>query len=256
MYRKLFSTVVALAGVTAVAAGLAGCGSAKPSLTYNASPTAPVVVYTSTSAIAPVYNPLAPVVIIYGDGTKVTKEDSYKFTQGKLTGEVPAVLDKLAADGFFGLGKDYTSAEQPGGAVQTITVTLSDRTKQVAAAGGSAPPQWQSMVKALTDAPTVSSSAYVPSTIVLYASPDEGGPGSGATVLPWPAGAGDLSAATATSGTQLKGEQLTGEQAKAAWLAIAEQFPQGQGDTVWSYNGKLYTYVYAAPVFPGVQQSK
>src|SRR5450756_1582422 len=62
----------------------AGCGKAGPNLTYKKSPANPVIILRNLQALAPVYNPDAPVAIYYGDGTVVLKEGAYSYKSGKL----------------------------------------------------------------------------------------------------------------------------------------------------------------------------
>ncbi len=100
----------------ALAVLAAGCGQTRPDLTYDSSKQVPVIVYTETSAISPVYNPDVPVVVIYGDGTVIKKEGPYRLTTASLQGSLGELLGTLSDESFFGL-KDVYEANPGKGAV-------------------------------------------------------------------------------------------------------------------------------------------
>ncbi|MBN2169069.1 MAG: hypothetical protein JW738_07480 [Actinobacteria bacterium] len=244
---KRFSFIAALivCGILLVS-GLCGCGGEKTDLSYNDSGSQPVVVYRTSQAIAPIYNPYAPQVIIYGDGAVIQKKGPYKYTKGRLgSGGVDKVLSDLDTEGFFGLKESYESKEPlEGGITETVTVNLTDREYEVSAADNAGPSGWDEIVGSITGLDVEGSEDYIPPGVVLYAK-EEADP-SGKEILTWPGDAGDLANATAE-----KGYDLEGDSAVTAWNAVSESFEK-EDEIVWEGGGKYYSYVYCSPVFPGV----
>ena len=236
---RALAAVVVVLGVAA-ASGL-GCGAAKPSLSFNASAGNPVVVYKTFQAIAPVYNPTVPQVVVYGDGTVIKKEDAYKLTTGMAS--VPDLLKDLSEDGFFGLKQDYQGKPLPGGVTATMIVNLEDKSYKVTVAPNSAPSNWHAVVGVVKGVKTTGSKEYVPEKVRLFANAEgEAQPGN---VVPWPGGAQELETAAAAK----NGVVLAGDAAGTAWKAIAKEGV----DVSWQAGGKVYTYVYALPLLPGIQ---
>lgn len=243
---------LALAAVLVATAALPGCGS-KVALDFNTSSNVPVVTYYARKAIAPVYNPDAPVAIVYGDGTLVKKDDSYKFTTGTLEEEVSLMLTELQNDGFFNLNPEYKGEPLAGGTTEQMIVALTAKTYYVTVESGAAPANWDEMVKLVTDARITGAREYIPPVVWLLANVATDVP-AGANVQPWPGNPQDLEKASAMlDGTDKRGVTLEGEAATTAWLAIQQTFDtSGGSDAYWSADGNTYTYVYAVPLFPGV----
>jgi hypothetical protein len=230
-----------------------GCGGKNaPSLSFPSSGETPVIVYSSYQAIAPVYNPDVPVVVIYPDGTMIKKQDPYQFTTGMLSrDEITGILQSMADAGFFGFKKEYSGGEaKPGGTTETMTVNLDSGTYKVSAVGGSAPSGWNEIVETVTGAEPSAVKDYVPETIILYSKEAPQVP-QGAVVTPWPGQASDLAGATAENG-----QKMTGDSAASAWKTLQGAYASGGAgsETYWTAGGKTYTYVYGRPVLPGVEQ--
>ena len=230
-----------------------GCGGKKaPSLSLPSSVETPVVNYSSYKAIAPVYNPDVPVVAIYSNGTMIKKEDPYKFTTGALSrDQVTSILESLQEKGFFGFKKEYEgSAAKPGGTTENLTVNLESGKYSVSVAGGMGPEGWNDIIDTVINAKASGVKDYVPSSIILYSKEEPQVP-QGATVTPWPGQASDLAGAAAQDG-----QKLTGDSAALAWKTVQGAFANGGagGDAYWTADGKTYTYVYARPELPGIDQ--
>lgn len=262
--------MVLLIGVAVVAAS--GCGTKEEAskkisqkedantggeseLAYDDSPENPVVIYRTSQAIAPVYNPDAPKVIIFGDGTLVKKEGPYTFSASELDDGVQGVLDALEKKGFYELDEEYPTEEPlAGGTTEYLTVNLADSSHTVTVESGATPPSSWSDIKDLVESPpSTEIGEYVPDEVVLYANPVTEQPG-GSTERQWPGDPSELAGASSESDTQKADARLEGESANTAWEAVQEAFEEDGGDTVWNAGGKLYTYVYATPVFPGVEE--
>ena len=231
---------------------LTGCGKSVK-LEYLAEPDNPVIVYYSYQAVSPVYNPGAPVAVIYGDGTRIYKKGAYQFTAGALSGGgVAGVLGELDHLGFFGLKKRYSGQPKPGSATQTMAVYLgagSDTSlHSVTIEAGAAPANWEEMVAAVTRAQVKGLKDYVPETLVLHANLATETP-AGTKVVEWPGNVEDLEKA---SEADAKGFEIKGGQAAIAWKALREE---ATGETYWKAGDKVYTFVYAQPVFPGIKPS-
>jgi hypothetical protein len=230
-------------------------GKAESGVSFPATADEPVVTYTSYKAIAPVYNPDVPVTVIYGDGTVIKKEDPYRFTTGTLSPQqMEELLKTLEEGGFFELESEYKN-EVPlaGGTTDTVTVVTSDGTHEVSAEGGAGPPGWDDMLTAITGVKASDESEYVPSSIALFAREATEVP-QGAAVQPWPGDSSELAAAASADA----GTRLNGEEAGTAWKAVQSSFSQnssGEG-AYWSAGDKTYTYVYASPILPGIEQQQ
>jgi hypothetical protein len=240
-----------IAILLAITLPASGCGGKKaPPLDLPSGAQTPVIVYSSYQAIAPVYNPDVPVVVIYPDGTMIKKEEPYLFNTGTLSSEqLNGILKSLADAGFFGYKKEYGAGQaKPGGATETLTVNLESGEYTVSVAGGTGPAGWNEIVDTVTGARPSEESEYIPGTIVLYAKEAPQVP-QGATVMAWP---GDLAGAAAEDG-----QELSGDAAALAWRAVQGVYAGGGAgsETYWkSSDGKTYTYVYARPELPGVEQ--
>lgn len=235
--------------ISTIALASAGCGSPTVDLGHSNSDVTPVVTFYEYQAIAPIYNPNAPVTIIYGDGTSIEKKGPYEFTSGKLAGEgLDAVLQKLYDEGFFSLDEEYAGEQLAGGVTETLEVTLSEKAYGVTAQGGQGPAGWDKIVSTVTDLDTSGSKEYVPNTIMLFANAEPGVP-SAPNVMEWPGVSQDLAKASEEPG----GQKLEGEAANVAWKAIQESMKEDT-EVTWKANGNFYTYVYAVPVFPGIPE--
>ncbi|MBN1288007.1 MAG: hypothetical protein JXA49_00025 [Actinobacteria bacterium] len=243
--RFSFTAALMACGILLVS-GLCGCGGAKTDLTYDKSGSKPVVVYRTYQAIAPIYNPDAPQIIVYGDGSVIEKKGPYEYTGGMLeSGGVDALLRELESEGYFSLKQDYSSGEPvAGGVTETVTVNLSTKDYEVNVENGSDPSGWENIVSAVTGLDVSGAEAYTPPGVVLFAG-EEADPGN-REILKWPGGAEDLADAAAGEGFKLEGDS-----AAAAWKAVGESFER-EDEIVWEGGGKYYSYVYASPVFPGV----
>jgi hypothetical protein len=241
-------SVVTLGLVVSVIA--TGCGSSIP-LTYNKSADKPVIMFTSTQALSPVYNPTSPEILIYGDGTAYKKTGPYSYTKGTLQSTVPQLLQTIESFGFFNMSSGSSSGTA-GGVMQTITVWLVDngqtRKYTVSAPQGGGPSGWDSVVNAVTGAKVTGSQDYTPTSVTLSARDADPSATAGATVQDWPAGAGDLAKAAAAD----KRLVISGDQAATAWKTIGPTYEGAPTEVVWRYNGKLYSLVYASPIFGGV----
>jgi len=245
--------ILAVSILVAVTLPASGCGGKKaPSLSFPSSGETPVVNYSSYKAIAPVYNPDIPVVVIYSNGTMIKKEDPYKFTTGTLGGDqVTSILESLQEKGFFGFRKEYGgSAAKPGGTTENLTVNLESGKYSVSVAGGMGPEGWNDIIDTVINAKASAVKDYVPSSIILYSKEEPQVP-QGATVTPWPGQASDLAGAAAQDG-----QKLTGDSAALAWKTVQGAFANGGagGDAYWTAGDKTYTYVYARPALPGINQ--
>lgn len=240
---------------------VAGCGETQTDLGFARSDTTPVVIYTSYKAIAPVYNPDVPVVVIYGNGTVVKKDGPYTFRTGSMTGDqLTALLKKLDSAGFFAMNKQYRSGQAlAGGTTDMLKVNLESGAHAVSVEGGAGPPGWGDIVAAVTNAKVSKSKEYVPLSITVFAR-EVGEVPPGANSIAWPGSPADLASAAAAP----KGYKLEGAEAANAWKAITGAYnPQNSGtkvptgqspageETYWSAGGKVYTYVYARPILPG-----
>ena len=227
----------------------AGCGKAGPSLTYNKSHANPVIILRNLQALAPLYNPNAPVAIYYGDGTVVLKEDAYSYKSGKLpSGGLDKTLKTISDEGFFQMKSRYSGAPMPGGITSVLRVNLTEKTYGVTVEGGAGPSGWDAMVKTVTKPQLPKTSVYYPPSVHLHATPF-GSAGEGATIKNWPADAGDLSAI----GKAPHGSKISGDEAKNAWKAIGGTV-KSKAEVFWRYKGNLYGNVYAAPIFTGVPE--
>lgn len=237
----LLVTVVALPACLSVC----GCGGGSTvSLAYDKTATNPVLIFRETQAIAPIYNSSAPVTIIYGDEMIIEKDDSYEFVQGKAGLE--DILSDLRDYGFFDMKESYSGkTPRAGGVTQVLTVNLTDEQYEVSVETGSEPAGWGDIVDAVTDVDIADSKEYIPEKLTLYAKEETGA--GGLEVMPWPGDPEDLAEAAAGEGVELKGEE-----AEVAWKAIQDTYEKVD-DIVWEGGGKYYTYVYASPVFPGVE---
>jgi hypothetical protein len=230
-----------------------GCGGKKtPSLSFPSSGETPVINYSSYQAIAPVYNPDVPVVVIYPDGTMIKKQGPYEFTTGTLTrDQITGILESLENAGFFGFKSDYGGGEsKPGGATEKLVVNLDSGTYAVSVAGGAGPAGWNDILNTITGAKASAEKDYVPSSIMLYSKEESQVP-QGAVVTAWPGQASDLAEAAAQDG-----QKLTGESAASAWKTLQGVYSEGGtgSETYWTADGKTYTYVYARPELAGVEQ--
>lgn len=244
--RIALTVFLTAALVVSVSLIFIGCGN-DIDLSYDESGSNPVIVYRETQAIAPIYNSAAPVSIMYGDSTVIEKEDSYAFVKGEIgSSGLEGVLNDLKEEGFFQLKKSY-AGETPraGGVTQVITVTLSDKTYEVTVEKGSEPSGWDEIVDTVTGVDITGSKAYVPNEITLYAKA-ESGPGD-SKVMQWQGNEQDLADAAASGGVKLEGED-----AALAWDAVWQTYEEVD-DIVWQGGDAYYTYVYASPVFPGVE---
>ena len=245
----IFITAILLAATLPAS----GCGGKKaPSLSFPSSGGTPVVNYSSYKAIAPVYNPDVPVVVIYPAGTMIKKEDPYEFTTGTLSrDQVTSILESLQEKGFFGFKKEYGGGEaKPGGTTETITVNLESGKYSVSVAGGVGPEGWNDIIDTVMNAKASGVKDYVPGSIILYSKEGPQVP-QGAAVTPWTGQASDLAGAAAQDG-----QKLTGDSAVMAWKTVQGAFANGGagGDAYWTADGKTYTYVYARPELPGISQ--
>ena len=243
-------TLPAIAIILAAALVIpAGCGKAGPSLTYNKSHANPVIILRNLQALAPLYNPNAPVAIYYGDGTVVLKEDAYSYKSGKLpSGGLDKTLKTISDEGFFQMKSKYSGAPMPGGITSVLRVNLTEKTYGVTVEGGAGPSGWDAMVKTVTKPQLPKTSVYYPPSVHLHATPF-GSAGEGATIKNWPADAGDLSAI----GKAPHGSKISGDEAKNAWKAIGGTV-KSKAEVFWRYKGNLYGNVYAAPIFTGVPE--
>jgi hypothetical protein len=233
-----------------------GCGGkTERGMTFPTTADKPVVTYSSYKAIAPVYNPDVPVAVIYGDGTVIKKEDPYQFTTGTLSPQqMEELLKTLEDQGFFELESEYKNkVPLAGGTTDTVTVVTSSGTHEVSAEGGAGPPGWGDTLASITGVKASGEKEYVPSSITLFAREATEVP-QGAAVEPWPGDPSEL--ATAASGDA--GLKLNGEAASTAWKAIQSSFSQNSAgeDAYWSAGDKTYTYVYASPILPGIDQTQ
>ncbi len=238
--------------VAAVATGLLAVScSQSAAVTYENSAAKPVIVFTSNKAISHVYNPDSPVVLLYGDGTLIKKLDSYSFQSGAISDGVQPLLDFISSNGFFSMEPVYTEGSQPGGSIEVLEVHVVRDGKPfnqaVSAPAGHGPKGWSKIVSAVTGAPITSPEAYVPQKVLLFATERASQP-EGSILKEWPQGAGDLSQATTYPGVE-----LSGPQAAAAWAVIGPTYENTTQDFIWSYGGKLYSSVGAAPEFTGVE---
>ena len=226
-----------------------GCGKAGPNLTYDKSAKNPVIVLRNLQALAPLYNPDAPVAIYYGDGTVVLKKGAYSYVSGKLPeGGLDNTLKALSDEGFFEMKKEYKGAPVAGGVTSVLKVNLEDKKYQVTVGSGAAPTGWDSITKTVTKLELPKTSVYYPPTVHLHATPF-GAVEEGVTVKNWPANAGDLNAV----GESPKGLNISGDKAENAWKAIGGTV-KGTAEVFWRYKDDLYGNVYAAPVLTGVPE--
>lgn len=242
--RSFFVTISILICSLMAISILCGCGGEKVDLSYDDSGSQPVIVYGTTQAIAPIYNPDAPQVIIYGDGTVIQKKGPYEYSKGRLeSGGVEKILEELDSEGFFGLKESYESDEPlAGGITETVTVNLTNEEYEVSATDNAGPDGWDKMVSSITGLDVEGAEDYIPPGVVLYAN-EEADP-SGKEILTWPGSAEDLANATAE-----KGYDLEGDSAATAWKAVSDTFER-EDEIVWEGGGKYYSYVYCSPVFP------
>lgn len=224
-------------------------------LSYDDSPDYPVVVFRTSQAIAPVYNPDAPNVIIFGDGTLVKKEGPYTFSASELDDGVEGVLAALEEEGYFELDEEYPTEEPlAGGKTEILTVSLADESYTVTVESGAAPPPaWSEIQQTVESSPSTEIGEYVPDEVVLYADAVTEAPG-GSTERDWPGDPSDLAEASSAGDAQKEGVRLEGDSAHEAWEAVQVAFEEDNGNTLWKADGQLYSYVYAGPVFPGVEE--
>lgn len=246
--KKLIGTlavVVVLAAFSLLV--VSGCGDGgSVDLAFDSSPDNAVVLLETSQAIAPIYNPDAPVAITYGDGTHIQKKGPYEFMEGELSGGVESQLDKLDELGFFKLKESYEGEPLAGGTTDTLTVNLSDKSYTVTVIGSYGPPNWDEIKTAVTEPAVTGEKEYMPEGITLFAKQADGPEGQ---VEEWPGNPEDLSEAAASS----DGVRLEGEEAATAWKAVSDSMAAG-GDMVFKAGDSYYTYVYASPMFPGVSQ--
>ncbi|MCJ7652325.1 MAG: hypothetical protein MUO75_01335, partial [Actinobacteria bacterium] len=166
-------TLPAIAIILAAALVIpAGCGKAGPSLAYNKSHANPVIILRNLQALAPLYNPNAPVAIYYGDGTVVLKEDAYSYKSGKLpSGGLDKTLKTISDEGFFQMKSKYSGAPMPGGITSVLRVNLTEKTYGVTVEGGAGPSGWDAMVKTVTKPQLPKTSVYYPPSVHLHATP-------------------------------------------------------------------------------------
>jgi hypothetical protein len=192
------------------------------------------------------------VVVIYPDGTKITKNGPYELTTGKLTrDQITEILESLKDAGFFEFKEEYGAGQaKAGGSTQTLTVVLEGGTYKVSVTGGAGPAGWSGIVDTVTGAKASAEKDFVPSSVILYSKEESQVP-EGAAVAPWPGQASDLAGAAAQDGKRLEGES-----AASAWKALQGVYAEGGpgSDAYWTVGGKTYTYVYARPELPGVEQ--
>ena len=254
--RRKHALISMVAVVLAASYLAAGCGGGGRDLSYSTDPEKPVITYSSYKAIAPVYNPGVPVVVIYGDGKLIKKEGSYDLTTGKLTDEqVSGILKTLEGEGYFELKETYASKEPlAGGTTEELDVDLDSGTQAVSVEGGAGPAGWDDMVAAVTDVKVSDVEEYVPPSITLFAQEAAEVP-TDAEVRPWPGDAADLERA-ASAQVPAAAAKLNGEEAGFAWKAVQESFSAdgGGSEAYWSAGGKVYTYVYATPIMPGMEE--
>jgi len=250
--RVLFITLVGVALSAVIVSSLVGCGGSTTAVKYDTAPDKPVVVLTGYKAIAPEYNPGAPETIVYGNGLIVQKKDPYSYIAGMAAGtQVASILKKLQDQGYFDLNSDYAS-KQPveGGTTTVLTVYATSKTHEVKVEAGAQPPGWDAIVKTVQGARAPNMHVYNPSKIRLYATQVTSVPGS-AKVYEWPALSDDLQNAAAAGS---KGYTLEMEEAISDWTTIGNAFEKGSlQEAYWKTNdGKVYSSVYAYPVFPGL----
>jgi hypothetical protein len=239
-------TAVSIAVILALSLG--GCGK-KVDITYNTSASNPVIVYKSLRAISPAYNPGVPVVVVYGDGTVLRRDDAYKMTAGRAGTDLPTLLNTLVQDGFFDLKPQYTGTPLADGVTRVVTVNLASGSHQVSVDSGAGPSGWDNIAKTVNDVEIVSPEEYVPASVRLFAMEGTAPPGS-FNVFPWPGAADELSEAAAGGS---KGLVLQGDPAGAAWKAI-QRAAKDEGEIYWTAGGKTYTGVYATPILPGIPE--
>ena len=242
------AAAIALALLLAISLG--GCGATKQDLSYNKSPSNPVIVYQSLQTIAPAYNPDVPVTVVYGDGSTLKKDGPYLLTTGGAEPGAAAMLASLEEEGFFGLDTEYRGTLTPGGVTEVMTVNLTDGKHQVTVEGGSAPEGWDEIVNTVKDVELTSPGEYVPQAVILFAQVGTAPAGS-QNVFPWPGSSDDLvkSAAAGSKGTVLQGDE-----AGTVWKAI-QRGMKDQGDVYWTADGTTYTGVYSSPILPGIKRS-
>ena len=244
--RKILSAVALILAAALVIA--AGCGTSGPSLTYNKSAKNPVIVFRNLQALAPLYNPVAPVAVYYGDGTVVLKKDSYSYQSGKLPeGGLDETLKTISGQGFFQMKSKYSGAPIAGGITSVLRVNLTEKTYEVTVESGAGPKGWNEIVSAVKKPQLPKTSVYYPPTVHLHATPFVSA--GGATVKNWPAHAGDLSAV----GKAPHGSKISGDEAENAWKAIGGTV-KSKAEVFWRYKDNLYGNVYAAPIFTGVPE--
>ncbi|MDD5747736.1 MAG: hypothetical protein PHP64_01570 [Actinomycetota bacterium] len=236
-----------IAGLFALLIGasviLTGCGKSV-TLKYNRSSEIPVIALFRVQAIAPVYNPDAPVCVLYGDGTLVKKKGPYDFRSGKCTVGVSGILEKLSNYGFFDLKPVYEEEPLPGGSTEQIMVYLENETRKVSVQAGRGPKSWKNIINCIENARVSDWKEWIPKKIRLFAREGEA---QGVPVLDWNGDASALQRAVASRGVTLEGEN-----AEKAWRAIADAFRKNEASVTWKANGKKYCYVYANPVFPNL----
>lgn len=229
-----------------------GCGGEEPpDLAYDTAADNPVVMYFSYKAIAPVYNPTAPVAVVYGDGTLVKKDDPYRYTSGKLEAGVDGLLQTISNEGFFGLKTEYEGEQMAGGATEVISVSLEEKPHTVTVSGNKAPANWDTIVDSVTNAQVSAPEEYIPPAARLFANKEEGPP-SAPKVMEWPGDPTELERASADGTNGLK---LEGEQARLAWKAMQEAMST-EGEAVWKAGDSFYSYVYTYPIFPGIPEKR
>lgn len=247
--RTRIALIVLLAAALIVPASLvvAGCGGGGVNLSYDESGSNAVIVYRASQAIAPIYNSSAPESIVYGDDTVIKKEDSYALIKGTVgSGGVEGILEDLKGEGFFKLKRSYSGdTPRAGGVTEVLTVKLTEKIYEVTVESGSEPTGWDEIVATVTGMDVTGFDAYIPEEISLYAKA-ETDPG-GLKVMAWPGEQQDLKDAAASGGVKLEGEE-----AAVAWDAVWETYEKVD-DIVWQGGDSYYTYVYASPVFPGVE---
>ena len=248
---RVFVAVLAVMAMAALV--LVGCGGSKVDLSYNKSPSNPVIVYYQLQALAPKYNTDAPQEIIYGDGKVIKSDGPSRYISGDMAGgDLDGVLETLQEEGYFELEDEYLGGQMPGGVTEVLEVHLEDKDYTVSVAGEKGPSNWKEIVEAATEFNIQGSKEYFPETVLLHAS-SVAEETEYAEVLTWPGHPDELADAEAAGAEGLK---LEGSEARDAWVAIQESFEAEEGgeEAFFEAGGKVYWDVWADPVFPGLSE--
>jgi len=246
-----YPVLVSLILSAVLVAGLIGCGGSTATIKFDTGIDKPVVMLAESQAVPPAFNPGAPETIIYGNGLIVQKKDPYSYIAGLSDGaNVETVLGKLRDHGYFGLKSEYKT-KQPvaGGTTTTLAMNTTDKTHKVTVEAGAKPAGWDAIVSTVRSAKTPDMTPYNPSKIRLYATEAASVPAS-AKVKDWPGLRDELKNAAAAGS---KGYEVQMESAITIWVGLQAAFKQGDFQKIyWKTNdGKIYTAVYAFPIFPG-----